>query len=91
MCLNRQIVNISSPLLPVHGTCTLPLHWVAPDFEFLDGKRLDSIAHAMNIETGVFRELLDSCLNCAMVALQLVNLSSSVTLIADNPSSGEFN
>ena len=92
MCLNRQIVNISASLLPdkcwymclASALCCTRL-WIS------GREGLDLIAHAMNTETSVFRELLDSCLNCATDALQLVNLSSSVTLIAGNPSSGEFN
>lgn len=49
--------------------------------------RLNLIAHVMGLEAGVVRERLDSCLSSAMLALQLVNLSSCVTLIIDNPSS----
>lgn len=49
--------------------------------------RLNLIVRVMGLEAGVVRERLESCLSSAMLALQLVNLSSGVTLIIDNPSS----
>lgn len=49
--------------------------------------RLNPTACVTKQKDGVVREQLDSCLSSAMLALQLVNLPSGVTLIFDNPSS----